>query len=104
MSSEWKTVQLGKLCRFQAGTAFPKDYQGEQLGDYPFVKVSDMNLPGNERKITCAANWVTETTREALRAKSHPTGATIFAKIGIALTYNRRRLLERRANNKSCGN
>jgi type I restriction enzyme S subunit len=95
MVSEWRRVQLAKLCRFQAGTVFPKDFQGEQVGDYPFIKVSDMNLPGNERKILFASNWVSEKTRETLRAKSHPAGATVFAKIGVALTYNRRRLLER---------
>ena len=92
--SEWKEYKLGELCDFQAGTAFPSDYQGEISGDYPFIKVSDMNLPGNERIIWYANNWITEKACRKLRAKIHPKDATVFAKIGVALTYNRRRLLK----------
>ena len=92
--SEWKEYKLGELCDFQAGTAFPNDYQGEISGDYPFIKVSDMNLPGNERIIWYANNWINEKACRKLRAKIHPKDATVFAKIGVALTYNRRRLLK----------
>jgi type I restriction enzyme S subunit len=67
--------------------------QGRASGDYPFIKVSDMNLPGNEIAIRFANNWISESDRKVLRAAVHPAGATVFAKIGIALTYNRRRLL-----------
>ena len=76
-----------------SGSAFPKDAQGGIVGKYPFIKVSDMNLAGNERYITTANNWISEDTRTSLRAKVHPADATVFAKIGVALTYNRRRLL-----------
>ena len=92
--SEWKEYKLGELCDFQSGTVFPNDYQGEISGDYPFIKVSDMNLPGNERIIRYANNWINEKTCRELRAKIHPKDATVFAKIGVALTYNRRRLLK----------
>ena len=92
--SEWKEYELGELCSFQAGTAFPNNYQGEISGDYPFIKVSDMNLPGNERIIRYANNWISEKACRKLRAKIHPKDATVFAKIGVALTYNRRRLLK----------
>jgi type I restriction enzyme S subunit len=92
--SEWNTLALGELCEFKSGTAFPKDYQGELVGNYPFIKVSDMNLPGNERIITCSSNWINEAIRKQLNAYVHQPGAIVFAKIGIALTYNRRRLLQ----------
>jgi len=93
MAGEWESTTLGTICRFAAGSAFPKAEQGDAIGKYPFIKVSDMNLAGNERYITTANNWVTEKTQSQLRAKVHPTGATVFAKIGVALTYNRRRIL-----------
>ncbi len=93
MASEWREVPLGQLCDFVAGCAFPKRAQGSSDGDYPFIKVSDMNLPGNERYITVANNWISETTLQELRAKLHPPGAIVFAKIGVALTYNRRRII-----------
>jgi len=93
MGSDWTEATLGNLCDFLAGSAFPKKYQGEAKGDYPFIKVSDMNLSGNERHIIDANNWVSESTRAKIGAKLHPKGSIAFAKIGVALTYNRRRIL-----------
>ncbi len=95
MGSEWRNCKLGDVCEFVSGTVFPKDFQGALSGAYPFIKVSDMNLPENERLIKNSNNWITEDMKKKLRAKLHPAGATVFAKIGIALTYNRRRMLTR---------
>jgi Type I restriction modification DNA specificity domain. len=93
VGSEWAEKTLGDLCSFLAGSAFPKKYQGDINGEYPFIKVSDMNLAGNERYINNSNNWITETIRAKMRAKLHPKGGIAFAKIGVALTYNRRRIL-----------
>jgi len=93
MGSEWTLTTLGDLCTFLAGSAFAKKYQGNISGEYPFIKVSDMKLAGNERYINNAKNWVSESTRAKIGAKLHPKGSLAFAKIGVALTYNRRRLL-----------
>jgi type I restriction enzyme S subunit len=62
-------------------------------GDYPFIKVSDMNLQGNQVKIQFANNWISDAVRSEIGAKLHPSTATVFAKIGVAITYNRRRRL-----------
>lgn len=94
MAGDWRDKSLGEVCGFVTGGAFPKEAQGGSVGKYPFIKVSDMNLAGNEKDITTANNWVSEETRASLKAKVHPAGATVFAKIGVALTYNRRRLLQ----------
>lgn len=92
--NEWQTTSLGELCKFQAGDAFPKELQGAKTGEIPVIKVSDMNLSGNELFISHANNWLSK--HEANRSfKLHPAGAVIFAKIGIALTSNRRRILKR---------
>jgi len=93
MVSDWTAINLGKLCTFLAGNAFPKMHQGDIDGDYPFIKVSDMNISGNEKFINTANNWISESTRASIGAKLHPKGSIAFAKIGIALTYNRRRIL-----------
>ena len=93
--SEWASEVLGSLCDFCAGSAFPKSAQGLSTGDYPFIKVSDMNSGGNERCITESNNWVSESERRRIKAKLHPAGAVAFAKIGVALTFNRRRILGR---------
>lgn len=92
--TDWRANSLGDICRFQAGDAFPKELQGAATGDVPVVKVSDMNLSGNELFISYANNWLS--TPEVERDfKLHPAGAVIFAKIGVALTSNRRRILLR---------
>lgn len=91
--TEWTETTLGALCKFQAGDAFPKDQQGVSMGEYPFIKVSDMNLPGNERFIQRANNWIRKA--DASKYRLHPPGAVVFAKIGEALRANRRRVLVR---------
>ena len=94
MPEGWMKTALGSICRFQAGDAFGRDEQGRSIGDHPFIKVSDMNLLGNELYVARANNWVSgeEAQREY---RLHPKDAVVFAKIGIALTYNRRRRLTR---------
>ncbi|WP_192985753.1 restriction endonuclease subunit S [Pseudomonas sp. EggHat1] len=89
----WACGALGDVCSFTAGSAFKPEHQGSSDGDYPFIKVSDMNLAGNEVFIQSANNYVSKDQQSEMKAKLHPPGATIFAKIGVALTSNRRRLL-----------
>ncbi|MCB1484704.1 MAG: restriction endonuclease subunit S [Hyphomicrobiaceae bacterium] len=94
MPEGWVQTALGSICRFQAGDAFGRDAQGRSSGDHPFIKVSDMNLVGNELYIQRANNWVSDEDAQG-GYRLHPKGAVVFAKIGIALTYNRRRRLTR---------
>ncbi len=95
-SSEWKKYSLGEICSLMGGTAFPRESQNSADGTIPFIKVSDLNTNGNERWIDYANNHISESEAKKLRAKIHPPLATTFAKIGIALTFNRRRLLRKR--------
>lgn len=89
----WACGALGNICSFTAGSAFKPEHQGSTEGDYPFIKVSDMNLAGNEVFIQSANNYVSKAQQSEMKAKLHPVGATVFAKIGVALISNRRRLL-----------
>jgi type I restriction enzyme S subunit len=91
MANEWKITALGELCEFRAGCVFKPALQGKTSGDYPFVKVSDMNLPANAVRIQDANNWVSESDLSELGANPFPPGTVIFAKIGEALRQNRLR-------------
>lgn len=93
MKCEWKTVDLGDICRFQAGNAFPKKEQGHSNGDIPFIKVSDMNLSKNTRKIYTANNWITKSTAARMKLRLAPKESIVFAKIGEALKAERLREL-----------
>ena len=91
----WCEEELKKICKFSGGSAFKHEKQGLLIGDYPFIKVSDMNLQNNTRYILDANNWITEETRAEIKAKIQPSNSIVMAKIGVALTYNRLRFLIR---------
>ena len=91
--SEMLYAKLGDICQFKAGDTFKKEFQGRDTGDNPFIKISDMNSGGNEMAITRAKNWVYKADVAEHRYKLHEIGSVVFAKIGVALTYNRRRIL-----------
>jgi len=89
----WKTKMLGTICQLSGGYGFPDSFQGSVEGELPFIKVSDMSLPGNERDIVNANNYVSMRIANSMRWKPFPAGAVVFAKVGAALKLNRRRIL-----------
>ncbi|WML66170.1 restriction endonuclease subunit S [Rhodococcus sp. AH-ZY2] len=80
------------MADFAGGCAFPPKYQGGTEG-IPFFKVSDMNTEGNEVWLSTAVNRVTEEVLAQTKARVHPTGTVVFAKVGAALATEKRRLL-----------
>lgn len=84
---------LRDACALKGGTGFPESLQGNQEGDLAFIKVSDMSLPGNEKFITRANNYVAHDVATQMRATVFPPRATVFAKVGAALLLNSRRIL-----------
>ena len=89
----WKVIQLEEIADVRAGSAFPIRYQGNAEGKYPFYKVSDMNLIGNETLMHASNNWVEEDTVKTLKAKLFPKDTVIFPKVGGAVHTNKKRLL-----------
>ena len=94
-AADWAEVALGDVCTFRGGSGFKEQFQGQTDGDYPFIKVSDLNLPGNEKYVTTSNNWVSAAVLKNLGANLQPQGAIVFAKVGAALKLNRRRILTR---------
>ncbi len=92
-SASAKQGTLDDVGVWVGGNGFPKQYQGNATGEVPFLKVSDMNLPGNEREITVANNWVSREALKSMKARAHPAGTIIFPKIGGAIATNKRRIL-----------
>ncbi|MCA3757318.1 MAG: restriction endonuclease subunit S [Phenylobacterium sp.] len=92
-ASDWQEVALGDVCVFRGGNGFKEEFQGQASGDHPFIKVSDLNLPGNEKYVISSRNWVSDAVRKSIGAALHPAGAVVFAKVGAALRLNRRRIL-----------
>lgn len=95
MNNSWTRTSLGDICMFRAGTAFPKEFQGDVSGEIPFIKVSDLKHSANSLYIRHSANWVDMSTVEHLKASLLYPGAIVFAKIGEGLKAERFRLVAR---------
>ncbi len=97
LPGSWCAVPLISLGFWAIGSGFPKNEQGLDKGPYFFLKVSDMNLPGNEKYMTTSNNFIDDVAAKRMRAKIHPSGTIIFPKIGGAIATNKRRILTRGA-------
>jgi len=90
---EWDRVKLGDVCKIQSGVGFPHDKQGRVNEKYPLLKVSDMNIIGNEIKIIKWNNTVGDLDLKKLGGLPQPAGTIIFPKIGAAIATNKKRIL-----------
>jgi len=94
-ASSYPLVAIQEVAEVASGFGFPLDQQGKADQLIPFLKVSDMNLPGNEIRITSWNNTVSRETLRHLGGKSFPEGTVIFPKIGAAIATNKKRILSR---------
>ena len=91
---EYKTSTLGEVCVFFSGSGFPKKYQGNKEGEYPFYKVSDISrtIQQGNTILNRAENYVNSDVIQAIKGNILPENTVVFAKIGEALKLNRRAL------------
>lgn len=92
---DWPMVPISKVAAVESGFGFPLDYQGKADEEIPFLKVSDMNLPGNEKAIISWNHSVSRKTLCELKGEAYPKGTVIFPKIGAAIATNKKRVLTR---------
>ncbi len=84
----WKQIRIGDCCTLKSGTSLPAEVENEG-GPIPYVKVGDMNYPGNERYITTSSRYVSTTTAgNGLFA----VGSILFPKRGGAIGTNKKRM------------
>ncbi len=92
-SNDLKNQRLGEFVDVVSGAGFPKSAQGCAGEQYPFYKVSDMNIVGNEVFMERENNSISEDMRKRLGASAIPAGSIIFPKIGGAIATNKKRIL-----------
>jgi type I restriction enzyme S subunit len=90
----WTETTIGKVAKCAGGSAFPIVHQNSQIG-IPFMKVSDMNIRGNEVEIISALNHITSELAKKLKVRVWPKDTVIFPKVGAALLTDKRRILTR---------
>lgn len=93
----WRTVPLHKVASLESGFGFPRENQGDENQEFPFFRVSDMNIPGNEVFMENHSNTVSAATLKALGARAFPAGTVIFPKIGAAIATEKKRILTKPA-------
>lgn len=87
--TQFEVSTIGDECKLKSGTTFPSDKE-LPVGDYPYIKVSDMNLPKNEVYIKTSYAYVSaETAGSTFMEK----GTVIFPKRGGAIGTNKKRIL-----------
>jgi len=89
----WEVVHLHEAVKARGGSPFPHKHQGRTEGDYPFYKVSDMNLPGNEVFMSRSNHRLDSELAAELGAKPFPKDTIVFPKVGGALLTNKKRRL-----------
>ena len=93
--SHYPMVPIKEVATVESGFGFPLVYQGAGNQEIPFLKVSDMNLPGNEIRIVSWNNSISNSVLKELKARAFPAGTVIFPKIGAAIATNKKRILTR---------
>ena len=95
MRKSWPKITLNKVCQFKGGTGFREHLQGKKTGLYPFIKVSDLALEGNQKFIIKSNNWIDDDDIREMGINLMPPSSIVFAKVGAALKLNKRRILTR---------
>lgn len=91
----WKWVRLIDLGLWAIGSGLPHAIQGQSSDDVLLCKVSDMNLPGNEKYILHTNNSLSFNDAAKNKLSISDKGTVIFPKIGGAIATNKRRVLTR---------
>jgi type I restriction enzyme S subunit len=89
----WVDAKIASFASVRAGHGFPHKYQGQKAGPFPFFKVSDMTLPGNETVMIKANNYVDGEVLRAIKGKPMPPNTVVFPKVGAAVATNKKRIL-----------
>ena len=84
----WPKKTIGDCCTLKSGTSLSAEIENEG-GPIPYVKVGDMNYPGNEKYITTSSRYVSAATAGK---GLFPVGSIIFPKRGGAIGTNKKRM------------
>ncbi|MFN5168800.1 MAG: restriction endonuclease subunit S [Cyclobacteriaceae bacterium] len=86
----WKAVFVEQCFEIKSGSTV--DVSKELgTGNYMYLKVGDLNLPGNEKEITVSSRYINPNDKE-LRAVI-PSGSIVFPKRGGAIATNKKKIV-----------
>lgn len=88
----WQQIQFKDVFSVHGGNGFPEHLQGNEDGEFPFYKVSDIN--SLSAYVNESANYVNENTVKEMGWNIIPPASILAAKIGEALKKNHRKISE----------
>lgn len=95
---KWEVAELNKIVHVVNGST-PKEIETANIsGEFPFLRVSDMNLEGNEIYINKWNISLSQSDINKFKVKLYPKNTIIFPKRGASIHTNKKRILL-----KECG-
>ena len=88
----WKVRRLKEVGVLKGGAGFPPDLQDVAGEELPFYKVGDLKASTDGRLMTTPEHTISKEIASKLRAAIIPKDSILYAKIGAALSLNRRRV------------
>lgn len=95
----WTATSLIEVCQeINSGSGFPKKYQGETTGDFPFAKVGDLSkhYRSGKKTINSANNYISIEQQKEIKGRIFLEDTIVFPKIGEALKNNYRLLTKQK--------
>ena len=94
-NSLFSVTTLGECCALFSGGTLPGGEENTgQEGGFLLLKVSDMNLPGNEERIKTSRLWASS---PGAKSATCPAGSVVIPKRGGAIGTNKKRVVDRDA-------
>ena len=88
---DWEVTKLKTIFSILGGNGFPEHLQGNDSGDYPFYKNSDLSAE-EDKCIYYAKNYVTAHVIDENKFRVIPAESIIMSKIGEAMKKNHRKI------------
>lgn len=87
MNHDWEKKRLDNVCSIKSGYT-PSFDDLSSKGEFPYFKVAEMNLPGNEKYLINTPSYLSG------NIKTFPANSIVFPKNGAAVSTNKKRILQ----------
>jgi type I restriction enzyme S subunit len=91
---KWEIAELNKIVHVVNGSTPQEIETAYNSGEFPFLRVSDMNLKGNEIYINKWNISLSQDDINKFKVKLYPKNTIIFPKRGASIHTNKKRILQ----------
>ncbi|WP_186645576.1 restriction endonuclease subunit S [Fluviispira vulneris] len=84
---------LKEICVINIGTKFEGQFKYKENAEVPFIKINDLNLPGNEKYIVKTKLSLDKKDIKKINGKLFNKNSIVLPKVGASALLNKRRIL-----------